>query len=496
MNINRRMVSGMLAVALSLSGTVLVFSQEKQPGGGAVFVRSPQPAQGPESPQAKEQPIKIEGHMQGTMQRNDNFFYVATEMSFDGKLVKGAPYSGQGVTEVVQILSDGNRIVNRSTTMIYRDSEGRTRKESTLRTPFGSSSEEPPVTIFISDPVGGTTYVLDTKSHVARKMPSYRFEWKATAGAAGAPAPATPRAATVASALNAATAPAAPAAPTSAAPATQTFQVAVPTVVPMPPGAAGQGEGRTTFMLRTPEGGDAAAVGQYRREENRRAQSESLGKQSVEGVEAEGTRETITIPAGEIGNERAIEIVNERWYSTELQTVIKTRHSDPRFGETIYRLTNINRGEQPKTLFEVPGDYIVKATTVVGSGVGGGMGPGMAVGTGGGSGGGAGASVFATSPTPALRGIINGGVLNGKAISLPLPETPAIARSAKASGAVAVNIVIDEEGNVISANVESGHPLLRAAAVAAAREAKFSPTKLSGQPVKVQGVLIYNFENQ
>ena len=118
-------------------------------------------------------------------QMNDNFFYVATEMSFDGKLVKGAPYSGQGVTEVVQVLSDGNRIVNRSTTMIYRDSEGRTRKESTLRTPFGSSGEEPPVTIFISDPVGGTTYVLDTKTRVARKMPSYRFEWKTPGTAVG-----------------------------------------------------------------------------------------------------------------------------------------------------------------------------------------------------------------------------------------------------------------------------------------------------------------------
>lgn len=496
MNINRRMVSGMLTVALSLSGAVLVFSQEKQPAGGAVFVRSPQPAQGPEAPQAKEQPIKIEGHLQGTMQMNDNFFYVATEMSFDGKLVKGAPYSGQGVTEVVQVLSDGNRIVNRSTTMIYRDSEGRTRKESTLRTPFGSSSEEPPVTIFISDPVGGTTYVLDTKTHMARKMPSYRYEWKTPAGAAGVASPATARAATAASALTAATAPGAPATPASAAPATQTFQVAVPTVVAAPTSAAGQGEARTNFMIRTPEGGDSGGV-MYRRDENGRAKSESLGKQSVEGVEAEGTRETITIPAGEIGNERAIEIVNERWYSTELQTVIKTRHSDPRFGETIYRLTNVNRGEQPKTLFEVPGDYTLKTTTVVGSGVGGGMGPGMAVGTGGGTGtGSGGATVFATSATPALKGVINGGVLNGKAISLPLPETPAIARSAKASGTVAVNIVIDEDGNVISANVESGHPLLRAAAVAAAREAKFSPTRLSGQPVKVQGVVIYNFENQ
>ena len=65
-----------------------------------------------------------------------------------------------------------------------------------------------------------------------------------------------------------------------------------------------------------------------------KAKKESLGKQLIEGVEAEGTRSTVTIAAGEIGNERAIEIVSERWYSPELQTVVMTRHSDPRFGET------------------------------------------------------------------------------------------------------------------------------------------------------------------
>ena len=75
---------------------------------------------------------------------------------------------------------------------------------------------------------------------------------------------------------------------------------------------------------------------------------------SIEGVEAEGTRTTVTIPAGEIGNERAIEIVSERWYSPELQLVVMTRHSDPRLGETTYKLTNINRTEPAKTLFEVP----------------------------------------------------------------------------------------------------------------------------------------------
>jgi protein TonB len=98
-------------------------------------------------------------------------------------------------------------------------------------------------------------------------------------------------------------------------------------------------------------------------------------------------------------------------------------------------------------------------------------------------------------PTPP-RAPISGGVLNGKAISLPKPAYPPIARQAHASGTVVVQVVIDENGNVISASAVSGHPLLRAVAVAAARGARFSPTKLSGQPVKVTGVITYNFVAQ
>jgi protein TonB len=98
-------------------------------------------------------------------------------------------------------------------------------------------------------------------------------------------------------------------------------------------------------------------------------------------------------------------------------------------------------------------------------------------------------------PTPP-RAPISGGVLNGKAISLPKPQYPPIARQAHASGTVVVQVTIDENGGVISASAVSGHPLLRAVAVAAARGARFSPTKLSGQPVKVTGVITYNFVAQ
>jgi TonB family protein len=96
------------------------------------------------------------------------------------------------------------------------------------------------------------------------------------------------------------------------------------------------------------------------------------------------------------------------------------------------------------------------------------------------------------APTPRNR-IVAGGVLNGKAISKPQPAYPPIAISARASGVVTVQILVNEEGKVISASAVSGHPLLLQAAVAAARQARFSPTLLSGQPVKVSGVITYNF---
>jgi len=99
-------------------------------------------------------------------------------------------------------------------------------------------------------------------------------------------------------------------------------------------------------------------------------------------------------------------------------------------------------------------------------------------------------------PPPKPRAPISGGVLNGKAISLPKPAYPPIARQAHASGTVVVQVTIDENGHVISAHAVSGHPLLQGVAVAAARGARFSPTKLSGQPVKVTGVITYNFVAQ
>jgi TonB family protein len=97
--------------------------------------------------------------------------------------------------------------------------------------------------------------------------------------------------------------------------------------------------------------------------------------------------------------------------------------------------------------------------------------------------------------TSSLRGkkLVSGGVLNGKAVAKPMPVYPPIAKAARASGTVTVQILVDEEGYVISASAISGHPLLQHASVVAARQVRFTPTLLEGQPVKVSGVITYNF---
>jgi TonB family protein len=100
------------------------------------------------------------------------------------------------------------------------------------------------------------------------------------------------------------------------------------------------------------------------------------------------------------------------------------------------------------------------------------------------------------SGSPEKRRPISGGVLNGKAIVLPKPEYPAEAKSAGVAGSVAVQVTVDEMGNVIEAKAVSGHPLLQQVSVNAAMQARFSPTSLMGEPVKVTGMLVYNFVRQ
>ncbi len=335
------------------------------------------------------------------------FNFVASEMSFDGKVVKGAPYSAEAVTETTQTLGDGNRISRKTTAAVYRDSEGRTRRDQAVGA-IGAwaAAGDPPQTIFINDPVAGVNYILDPRSHTARKM-TFHFDFnfgkgfgdvkvfefaKPNAGvlpdtlfrlnnlpampirkgdmiyppaakAAGVQGPVTVRfVINEAGEVESAQA-------TDGHPLLQ--QAAVDAVKQwrfQPVTGSGKAIKRTgvityNFKLNGQEkessasqNEQAAAPAVTRHEWVR----ESLGKQIIEGVEAEGTRSTMTIPANAIGNERPIQIVSEKWYSPELQTVVMSKHSDPRSGETVYRLANINRNEPARSLFEIPSDYKVK----------------------------------------------------------------------------------------------------------------------------------------
>ena len=314
-------VMGTVLTVLISVGPMITLAQDPQPAPERVVIERERSLQGLEAPMADK--IMIERSFQGPEgplppAPPGDFIFLATEMSFGGKLVKGIPYSAEAVTESTQTLSDGNRIINKTTASIYRDSEGRTRREQTIRAigPFAKGGE-PHQTIYISDPVAGTAYTLDPKSRVARKMPPFRFKMAAPPphpeGKAGVP----------------------PDAPMK-------FEFKI--------------QPDDTVMHK-----QAAEVGvKMGWARNNNARVEDLGKQNIEGVEAEGKRTTVTIPAGEIGNERPIEIVSERWYSPELQMIVMTRHSDPRFGENSYRLTNINRSEPARSLFEVPADYTVQ----------------------------------------------------------------------------------------------------------------------------------------
>ena len=244
------------------------------------------------------------------------------------------------------MLGDGNRIVNKFNSTVYRDGEGRTRREQTLKG-LGvlGTGAEPLQTVFINDPVAGVTFSLDTRSRIALKSTPFKFEFTQKAGAAGIDGEGRHFEFKVAPG------------------GTPGANVTMIAPLPVPPPSAGARVALSQteqFTIATGGGAGASSYVFKTAGPNPNEVKENLGKQMIEGVQAEGTRTTVTIAAGEIGNERPIEIVSERWYSPELQLVVMTRHSDPRTGETTYKLTNINRTEPAKSLFEVPSDYTIK----------------------------------------------------------------------------------------------------------------------------------------
>ena len=263
-------------------------------------VHAQEPARAPQSAQFHRR-AAVEKAMQGELRA-----------AVEARTAIGAPYSAEATTEFTQVLADGNRIVRKSVTRIYRDSDGRTRREPVLDSAGSRDGES----ITISDPTGGASVVLDPgtrtayKSHVVLALKPSATRAKVEAG--------------------------------------RTEEALAPAGVarmrmPAPEPVLGS---KIRVAQATIPGGDT--------------RHEDLGTQIIEGVPAEGTRTTTVIPAGAIGNEQPITIVSEQWFSPDLQVLVLTRHSDPRAGETVYRVTNIVRAEPDRALFEVPADYTVK----------------------------------------------------------------------------------------------------------------------------------------
>ena len=258
----------------------------------------------------------------------NNVSFVAGEL-IGGKTVAGAPYSAQIVTDSVQTLADGNRIVQHGTGSVARDSQGRERRQMPLPSLGANGAGSPPQNVIISDPVAGVNYMLNPEDHTAAKLPSppagLPTPQVATAGATGA---------MVAGVM--------------------TKHVEILTGGPGPGAAGAAGAGPVMFYRSS---GSAASPDP--------PATEDLGTQQIQGVSAQGTRTTITIPAGQIGNDQALKIVDERWYSPELQVVVLQKHSDPRMGQNTYSLQAISRAEPSPDLFQVPADYMVRDSPAI-----------------------------------------------------------------------------------------------------------------------------------
>lgn len=260
---------------------------------------------------------------------------VATEVAMRVPLenaIKGAPYSADTIVEGVQVLADGNRIVRKTTGHVYRDSEGRTRRDEEQQ---GVSRDVPYVPggmmISIVDPVAGYSYSLDPQNKIAWRTPggtAAGIMEKMQVAAVKQKMEAEQLAATKAAAAG---------------------------EMRARSGGAGGGRGVGEVRMRTP-GGDVAFA--YVPEPG------PLEHKTLEGVAVEGRKTTITIPAGKVGNEQPLTITSEEWRSPELGVLVLTHHSDPRSGDSSYRLVNIVRAEPDPSLFMVPADYTVKDTGV------------------------------------------------------------------------------------------------------------------------------------
>ena len=276
--------------------------------------------------------------MLGMAAQNATFQFIASEPGLMGKVVAGAPYSGEGFTEIVQTLADGTRISNKHSKKVWRDSQGRTREETTLTTigPWSAEGGASHKLITISDPVAKTAYMLNEKDKTATRRNQPMMEAMMAKMAAEAEARVKEMAA-------------------EAKARGKEWTTHEQREVVIREGATARMD---SVMTAPPLGASGVTFARSFRSADS-GKEEVLGAQVMEGLKVEGKRHTNTIKAGEIGNDRELVSVTERWNSTDLQVLVRMTTKDPQMGETTYRLTNISRVEPPAALFQVPADYTV-----------------------------------------------------------------------------------------------------------------------------------------
>ena len=268
-----------------------------------------------------------------------------------GKPVTGAPYSAEVVSERQQNLADGNQIVNKSTSLSYRDSAGRTRQET-------RNDKGEVLMVAINDPVAGAIYTLNPRTRTGTKIPTSigtPEERKAAAEAARArieqlrkdgKLPAIERHREII--------------------IRQSHDAEGEVKMQIAPGGSMRIEAPNGTVSRNGDlmvhlGPLAGAMADMKWAS--KATTKDLGTRDIEGVKAEGKLRSYEIPAGEVGNRNAITVSDETWYSPELQVTLMSTHSDPRAGDNVYRLTGIKRDEPAASLFAVPSDYTIKDRT-------------------------------------------------------------------------------------------------------------------------------------
>ena len=260
--------------------------------------------------------------------------------------VKGAPYSADVVVSNNQTLADGNRITHSETSHVYRDGEGRTRREQS-GTMTVVTRTEPVVStrslvISIVDPVAGYSYSLDTEHKIAWRTPigtsKELLDKMQAAGGQRSSEPMTEE--------------------QKAKLAKAKVELATQLAATKERAASTDGPSKVSAEVIARAGGrggwEAYAM----------APAGPLEHKTIDGLAVEGRQRTETIPAGQIGNDLPITITSEEWTSTDLKVLVLTKHNDPRTGESTYRLTNVVRAEPDPSLFMVPPDYTVKDTNI------------------------------------------------------------------------------------------------------------------------------------